>query len=361
MTAETAVPIVSLFSGAGGLDLGFRQEGFDPLLALDAKPVAVQTYNANHPGNVCRELDLSSASGAKVAALVEANAGATKPRGIIGGPPCQCFSKGNVHKRADDTRQELPARYARILRHLNRRYELDFFLFENVTSMGSERHADVYGKFVDLLGRAGFRVFADKLDALHFAVPQNRERLFIVGLNKKLYPDVEYDFPQGADSPPLTLRDAIWGLPEPAYFRRKLAQEDIPLHPNHWTMQPRSPKFEVASQAGAQHKKSRSFRRLAWDKPSWAVAYGHREIHVHPEGHRRLSIFEAMLLQGFPRRYRLSGDLSQQVELVSDAVPPPVASALASSIRKIVGRRGDQEEATDGDRWNSPVPEIARA
>jgi DNA (cytosine-5)-methyltransferase 1 len=337
------VPIVSLFSGAGGLDLGFRQEGFAPLLALDGKPVAVQTYNANHPGDaVCFQRDLSVTSGAEVAALLEARTGGIKPRGVIGGPPCQCFSNGNRHQKPDDIRRVLPARYAHILRTLNRRYALDFFLFENVTSMESEKHGDVYGAFVALLRKAGFNVFVGRLDASSFAVAQNRVRLFIVGLNNRLYPKVEYMFPAGDGALPPTVRETIGGLPEPAYFRRKMAPEDIPLHPNHWTMQPRSPKFTT----GLPRKRSRSFRRLEWDRPSWTVAYGHREIHVHPEGHRRLSILEAMLLQGFPPQYRLSGDLSQQVELVSDAVPPPLAAALASSIRKTLS--GHEREETAG-------------
>ncbi len=324
-------------------------------MALDANPVAVETYSANHPGDVCRQLDLSSVSEAEVASLVESNAGGARPRGVIGGPPCQCFSNGNVHQKADDARRILPARYASILRALNHRYELDFFVFENVTPIGSEKHADVYGELVALLGEAGFNVFVGKLDASRFAVAQNRVRLFIVGLNKKLYRATKYQFPAGEDGPPPTVRDAIWELPEPAYFRRKMAPEDIPFHPNHWTMNPRSPKFK----SGLSHKRSRSFRRLDWDRPSWTVAYGHREIHVHPEGHRRLSILEAMLLQGFSRQYELSGDLSQQVELVSDAVPPPVAVALASSIREIIARREGQEE-TEGDRWDNPTLEIAQ-
>ena len=71
---------------------------------------------------------------------------------------------------------------------------------------------------------------------------------------------------------------------------------------------------------------------LAWSKPSWTVAYGNREIHVHPSCSRRLSIYEAMLLQSFPGTYRLTGTLSEQVRQVSDAVPPLLAQALALSI-----------------------------
>jgi len=83
--------------------------------------------------------------------------------------------------------------------------------------------------------------------------------------------------------------------------------------------------------------KGRPFRVLKWDAPSWTVAYGHREVHVHPNTKRRLSVYEAMLLQGFPPEYELCGTLSDQIRLVSDAVPPPLAQGLANSIIDVLG------------------------
>ena len=97
-------------------------------------------------------------------------------------------------------------------------------------------------------------------------------------------------------------------------------------------MNPRSPKFTN----GIETTTGRSFRRLRWEQPSWTVAYGHREIHVHPSGTRRISIFEAMLLQGFPTNYTLIGNLSEQVMQISNAVPPPLARAIAASLRRTI-------------------------
>ena len=127
------------------------------------------------------------------------------------------------------------------------------------------------------------------------------------------------------------MRDAIEGLPEPAYFSRGMTAKDIPFHRNHWTMMPKSPKLLAGTSTDG-----RSFRRLLWDDESPTVAYGNREIHVHPDGGRRLSVHEAMLLQGFPRQYRLCGNFSQQITQVSNAVPPPVARALARTIRGVI-------------------------
>jgi DNA (cytosine-5)-methyltransferase 1 len=76
----------------------------------------------------------------------------------------------------------------------------------------------------------------------------------------------------------------------------------------------------------------RSFKRLSWSDASPTIAFGNREIHIHPTGTRRLSIYEAMLLQGFPASFVLEGNLSEQVEQVSNAVPPPLAKSVAAAI-----------------------------
>ena len=96
-------------------------------------------------------------------------------------------------------------------------------------------------------------------------------------------------------------------------------------------MYPRSRKFTDGSLI-TNHRQGRSFRVLDWDKPSLTVAYGNREIHVHPDTHRRLSVYEAMLLQGLPEDYELLGTLSDQFRQVSDAVPPQIAKALGRAI-----------------------------
>ena len=151
----------------------------------------------------------------------------------------------------------------------------------------------------------------------------------MVGINSELYPLLKFSFPAKSKNTK-TVRDAIAGLPKPEYFRRGLEPGKMPYHPNHWTMMPKSKKLKEGLSSG------RSFRRLQWDKASPTVAYGNREIHVHPDGGRRLSVFEAMLLQGFPKNYRLTGTLSAQITQVSNAVPPPLAKAIARQLNSIL-------------------------
>jgi len=324
-----SIPVISLFSGAGGLDLGFQQQGFRTVLALDVDKAAVETYNANKFDRCAVQCDLGRIQGAELMALVEGRASGIRPRGVIGGPPCQTFSIGNVRKNTNDRRGALGLHYARLLGALNRGFELDFFVFENVTGLKNPKHSRRYKDIVSALEGAGFDVFVAQLNSNSFGIAQNRKRLFLVGINSRRFPWLKYQFPHGIEGKPRNVGDAIRGLPEPIFFQRSLTADQIPFHPNHWTMRPRSPKFGFGK---SKKSDGRSFRRLEWGKPSRTVAYGNREIHLHPRGHRRLSVLEAMLLQGFRVDFVLRGNLSEQVTQVSNAVPPPLAAALAQTL-----------------------------
>lgn len=346
-----ALPVLSLFSGPGGMDLGFEQAGFRPLLALDIDPAAVETFNWNHPslGEPAKVADLSATPPKSIIAWWEKRAGKdVRPIGIIGGPPCQAFSVSNVHKLADDPRAELPLAYARILKAFNKRFELDFFVFENVAGLGHRAHSSSLDAFVRKFSEAGFHVQRFYLDAVRFRVPQYRNRMFIVGLNKARHANVQFVPPRG-DGSAITVRRAIGHLPEPVYFSRDRRPSDSGLHANHWCMNPRSKKFGNGALKPGEMI-GRSFRMLEWGSPSWTVAYGHREVHVHPNGQRRLSVYEAMLLQGFPDGYELRGTLTDQIRQVSDAVPPPLAGALATAISKTIGHYEPSLDAKSQER-----------
>lgn len=319
-----------MFSGPGGMDIGFRQRGFLPVLALDENRAAVETYNRNDPTKVAVQCDLSKLSGPELVEMVRKASAKQKPRGAIGGPPCQSFSSSNRSLKRRDPRSRLGLIFARQIQGLNKEFDLDFVVFENVMGLRTERHTHWFQSIQRELRRAGFNLFIADLDAAEFGVPQRRRRLLIVGVNRDKYPWVRFQFPKGGTEPQ-TVGAVIRDLPPPAFYDRNLKPANIPFHPNHWTMVPRSQKFR-----NGMHGSGRSFKRLHWDKPSFTVAYGNREIHVHPEGTRRLSILEAMLLQGFPRSYVFQGSLSDQVTQISNAVPPPLAAAVADAIRQSV-------------------------
>lgn len=329
------LPVVSLFSGSGGLDEGFVQAGFKPVLAMDVDRAACLTFEHNHPGVRVLKKDLSQAVNGYAIERLSEIPSPVRPIGIIGGPPCQAFSMSNVHKRSDDPRRTLPENYAHILSELNKHYGLDFFVFENVLGLKHKEHSELFAYFKTLFEEAGFTIFEGELDAQDFGVAQVRKRVFVVGFNKGKYKKVNFEFPKGDSVNRKTVKAIIGDLPSPKIFERGMSKDEIPFHQNHWCMKPRSEKFQNGFLKEGDVK-GRPFRVLEWGKPSWTVAYGHREVHIHPSGTRRLSIYEAMLLQGFRSDYVLQGTLSDQIRLVSDAVPPPLARAIAESVLKVL-------------------------
>ena len=338
--------LLSVFSGSGGLDLGFWQAGYKIVLASDIFPAAVATHERNHGshGTVTRSLDLSVTTYEQLAEIWRSLTD-QRPVGIIGGPPCQAFSVSNVYKRDDDPRRLMLQHYAQFVEGFNRDFGLDFFLLENVPGLLDDEHEETFNQFKELCSNAGFDIIEKVIDAVHFGIPQYRERLIVVGINRQRFPALPFSIPEGNLSECPSIDELLYSLPEPVVNARNMTQADIPFHPNHWTFKVKSPKFTNGSIHPGKAV-GRSFRALAWGQPSWTVAYGHREVHVHPNCKRRLSIYEAMLLQGFPHDYILESTISDQVVLVSDAVPPPVGKAMADAIGASLNHnlQGQREE-----------------
>ena len=336
--------ILSLFAGCGGLDLGFEQAGFKTGLAYDIRPYSVSSWNQNRPDNpVGRAADINQLT---LAALDEHFGGPFKPTGVIGGPPCQSFSRGNSSKSENDPREKLVARYFSICLKLHRRSPLDFIMMENVQELASATYENILNAQIEKLKRAKFSVHFEVLDAADFGVPQFRKRLILVAFNKVKFSNLVWSAPTGTQENRMTVKDAIGGLKHPVFFSREIVPSEIPVHPNHWCMMPRSNKFFNGTLKQGE-KFGRSFKTLEWSRPSNTVSYGHREVHVHPSGKRRLSIYEAMLLQGFPKSFVLNGNLSQQVTQVSEAVPPPLAFMIAKSIREQIKGSSSSQTASE--------------
>ncbi len=319
--------IVSLFSGAGGLDLGFQRSGFTLAFAVDLSSAAIQTHRRNFKGTVSVAADLEELGPEGVLAHLE---GILKPGesiGVIGGPPCQGFSRANTGSDVNDPRNRLPLLYLQVVQALQDKYEVQFVLFENVLGIRDAKHSVTFRGIISKFREIGLTPDVNEYSALDYGVAQTRNRVIISGFRDEAV--ARHFKPEKVAATNLTVRSVIGSLPDPAFFARNLDKSAIPHHENHWTMRPVSKRF---SRPGGADRGGRSFRRLEWDRPSPTVAYGHREIHVHPDGRRRLSIFEAMLLQGFQEDFVLEGTLSSQVEQVSNAVPPPLAQSLAAAI-----------------------------
>ncbi len=149
LASPMALPILSLFSGAGGLDLGFSRAGFEARLAVDVAPAAVCTYRRNHPHVRAEQLDLLATTPDQLIELWDA-CSAEPPIGIVGGPPCQAFSVSNVYQRDGDSRGLLVSRYAEIIATFARQKGILFFVFENVPGLLTGRHRARYEAFLEV-------------------------------------------------------------------------------------------------------------------------------------------------------------------------------------------------------------------
>ncbi|WP_416865842.1 MAG: DNA cytosine methyltransferase [Imperialibacter sp.] len=325
--------LLSLFCGIGGLDIGFERSKYEVGLAFDIRQSSIDSYNRNRTAKNGHVIDVRDITIEKLDNLFGSE---FRPIGIIGGPPCQGFSVSNVHQDINDERNSLSFSYANLLKKLNDRSPVHFFVFENVKGLIGSKHSSTFEKIKSGFREAGFNLFPFVLNSKNFGIPQSRERLIMIGLNRKLYRNVDISLPlklDGYEKEPITVKMAIGGLPEPVHFADVSSNKAaISYHPNHWCMTPKSAKFRNEGTLVPGGGFGRSFRTLIWDKPSPTVAYGNREVHVHPSGKRRLSVYEAMVLQGFGRDYVLEGNLSQQFTQVSEAVPPPLSEVIARSI-----------------------------
>lgn len=324
--------ILSLFSGCGGLDNGFEAAGFETALAFDLRPAAILSHNHNREHNPGHVTDVTKV---KLEHLDEKFGSRFDPVGVIGGPPCQSFSRGNSNKSEDDPRSKLVRKFFNLALRLHRsRSGLDFIVMENVLEVARAENGRLLNAEIRRLESEGFTVFVEETNAVDFGVAQNRKRLILVALNKDRLRHSWKGLPRADHL--VCVRDVIEGFAEPVQFAEYRRGRRSSEHPNHWCMTPKSAKFFDGSLKSARPS-GRSFKVLDWDKPSYTVSYGHREVHIHPDGHRRLSVFEAMLLQGFPREFELLGTLSDQISQVSEAVPPPLAEAVANAIREAMG------------------------
>ena len=251
--------LLSLFSGCGGLDLGFERAGFRIGLAYDIRPDAVASWNRNRPGTKCAHVsDLSTIR----LADMDRHFGTTfVPTAVIGGPPCQSFSPANSSPVPNDPRSKLVRRFFSLaLRFHRQRQPLDFILLENVPGLAKADNRRLLAREIERLNKHGFDAPVFLADAVRHSVPQYRNRLFVLALRKNTLAATKWNSPAGTDDRK-TVGDAIRGLPSPVFFSRGLKPEAIPKHPNHWCMTPKSPRFFDGSLVEG-YSSARSFKRV---------------------------------------------------------------------------------------------------
>ncbi len=165
--------LISLFSGCGGLDLGFERAGFEIPVANEFDPTIWETYKINHPNTVLIEGDIRKIGDTDFPDNVD---------GIIGGPPCQSWSEAGALRGIDDERGKLFYEYIRILK----KKQPKFFLAENVSGMLASRHSKAVNNIIKMFFDCGYDILTTMVNAKDYGVPQERKRVFYIGFRQDL-------------------------------------------------------------------------------------------------------------------------------------------------------------------------------
>lgn len=320
--------LVSLFAGAGGLDLGFRKAGFDIIYANEFDKKIWNTYRQNHKKT---PLDTRSIVDIPSADIPECD-------GIIGGPPCQSWSEAGKKRGLNDARGKLFFEFIRILKDKQPK----FFMAENVSGMLSPRHEKALTNIKKAFGSAGYDLTYSLLNANHYGSAQDRKRIIFIGFRKDLMIGKKYQFPEkNAYSP--VLKDVIKDLEFSVSPGINKTKPNINLSiPNH----------EYLISGYSSIFMSRNRVRL-WDEPSFTIQAGGRHAPIHPsagrmyqvgkdmfefndkEKVRRLSVRECARIQGFPDDFIFHyTDLVDGYKMVGNAVSVDFAYHIANSIKK---------------------------
>jgi DNA (cytosine-5)-methyltransferase 1 len=382
--APARVPVLSFFTGAGFLDLGFMNAGFNIIWHNEIEPHFIDCFECGmaslfgngHRPHIENKTSLIHLGSKQIAKEAFHNQPRPALFGVIGGPPCHDFSAAGKHRGRDGDFGRLSQTY------VNRILDLEptFFVFENVP--GLVRFDKHRAFLIDLLNQLSRKYVLDLrvLNALEFGVPQDRERLFLTGLlsnwvererpgliriPRKWYNQISWrDVNQLTNNGcwpqwfPWTLPRAFpeartrypWpatvefgatpprppGIPPELMTGTHICNPQIQHLPN---MQdqfvPHSNRFREVWEGDVSGK---SFKRLHRWRYSPAAAYGHNEVHLHPSEPRRLSVREALIIQSVPDDYALPDTvpLSHKFKTVSNGVPVKLAQAVASSLMTLI-------------------------
>ena len=301
-----ALNIVSLFSGCGGLDLGFIKAGHKIIWANDIDSDAVATYKLNIGDHII----LDDIRNIKSEEIPDCDM-------VIGGFPCQGFSIANLRRTIDDERNKLYLEFYRVIRDKQPRY----FVAENVKGILSLGRGKVIELILDDFKKAGYNVKYKLLNCADYGVPQIRQRVIFIGV--RIDQDNKIDFPQPTHNENgenglqywVSMGEALKHIPEP---------DENPNIPNHVYS-----RYKVFS-----NKNFTGHRLVDPNKPSPTILArgngggGVVVIH-HPNNHRRLTVREAATIQTFPMDFVFIGSKTSCYRQIGNAVPPLFAEKIA--------------------------------
>lgn len=314
---------IELFAGCGGLSTGFLDAGLHVAAGFEIDRRAVEAYDYNHAyrGSRGYVADLHEASGGELLA----RAGLDRADFVIGGPPCQPFSIVGKRQGASDRRANLIDHFVRIVAEL----EPAAFLLENVPNLATIEGGRILDQAKAALARLGFTVDHRIVSAADYGVPQNRKRLIILGVRGKR----QVRFPEAThgteDQPFRSTADAIGDLPDAGEFGETGIFNHEPTAHTPDMMERFSRLEPGRRERGSFHD------RLHPDRPSYTLRAGSGNFSplrpVHYRHHRVVTVRESARLQGFSDDFLWPDSIPrlQQYRQVGNAVPPPMAAAIA--------------------------------
>ena len=319
--------LISLFTGAGGLDLGFEKAGFNVVWANEFDKTIWNTFKANFSHTKLDGRNITEVPSSEIPEAI----------GIIGGPPCQSWSEAGAGRGIQDRRGQLFYEYIRILKDK----EPLFFLAENVSGILLQRHKEAFTKILNQFKSLSYNVNFILLNAHDFDVPQDRKRVIIVGYHKKT--GKTFEFPKKSPKRP-TLKDTIFNL-----------RRAKPAKPCNKTNDPKelfAPNHEYMNGGFSTIYMSRN-RVRSWDEPSFTIQAGGRHAPIHPQApkmkfieqnkrifvpekehlYRRLSVRECARIQTFPDNFIFKyKNIADGYKMIGNAVPVEFARHIAKKI-----------------------------
>lgn len=331
--ANNQFNFVSLFTGAGGLDIGFKEAGFKALFASDIMPQARESYISNYPNDTYVLEDIRKLSISQIQSYI----GNESVDVIIGGPPCQGFSNmGN--KNSADPRNLLFESYVKIVDALKPKC----FVFENVKGLCTMFEGRYFKQVISSFLSIGYNIHYALIDTSNYGVPQKRERIFIVGtpIDKPFmfpsYSDESYGSIHAFENVGEAINDLMdKGQEVPNHI--SLNHSDVVVR--RYQLIPEGgklPKPELLPEDIRRKNFGNTYTRLHRQEVSSTIVPGNNALPVHPVLDRSLTPREAARIQTFPDSYVFCGDRRSQCIQVGNAVPPLMAAKIAECIKQFI-------------------------
>jgi DNA (cytosine-5)-methyltransferase 1 len=338
--ANLPVRVVDLCCGMGGLSVAARDLGMTVVGGVDLSPNALRTFSKNFPEAEAIEGSVWSRTVVeRCRLLLQMDGEAKRLSVVVSGPPCQGFSVAGSRDPKDRRNKVLVA-----VAHAIAKIRPDCALIENVSTVLAEKHGDRLESFRNVLTTAGYHVEKKVLNSSEYGVPQKRKRAFFFVTRLPLDPQRIDDLLARHKVPPVTTSKALQGLPMPTVRPDSYDDETEVAGPaNHFAMQ-HSKRVMDKIAAIPPGTGPMSYRRLHPTKPANTLFSGHRAPPAHFAEPRSITVREAARLQGFPDTFRVYGSFGNQMEQVTNAVPPPLACAVLCVLLETSAMLGLRDE-----------------